>query len=49
MSIEAKRARNRAEFPEAAKVMDALAMFSPRLVWAEENGKVIWRKDGQTK
>lgn len=49
MSIEAQRARNRADFPEAAKVMDALAQFSPRLLWAEEGNKTIRRKDGQTK
>lgn len=48
MSIEAKRARNRADFPQAAKVMDALAQFAPRLIWAEEGTNKIWRKHGTT-
>ena len=45
MTREAQAARNRADFPEAAKVMDALAQFAPRLIWAEQRGEFIGKRD----
>jgi len=44
MSRAEQRARNRADFPEAARVMDALSRFSPRLIWAQESGRTIGRQ-----
>lgn len=39
-----EREQNRRDFPNAASVMDALAIFKPRLIWAEENGRRIGRE-----
>lgn len=41
---EAHKDNNRRDFPNAASVMDALAIFKPRLIWAEENGRRIGRE-----
>ena len=41
--LERERAQNRANFPGAGRVMDALAQFKPRLIYAEENGRTIGR------
>ena len=39
-----QREQNRRDFPYTATVMDALAIFKPRLIWAEENGRSIGRE-----
>ncbi len=41
---EAKAEQNRRDFPLMAEYLDKLAIFTPRAVWAEENGKRIGRK-----
>lgn len=40
---EAKAEQNRRDFPLMAEYLDKLAIFTPRAVWAEENGKRIGR------
>lgn len=39
--IAVQRAKNRADFPQAAALMDAFAITKPRLIFAEEGGKSI--------
>ena len=39
-----EREQNRRDFPCTAAVMDALAIFQPRLIFAEENGRRIGRE-----
>jgi len=41
---EAKAEQNRRDFPLMAEYLDKLAIFTPRAVWAEENGRTIGRK-----
>lgn len=41
---EAKAEQNRRDFPLMASYLDKLAIFKPRAVWAEENGRTIGRK-----
>jgi len=41
--IQAEREQNRRDFPLMASYLDKLAIFNPRAVWAEENGKRIGR------
>jgi len=41
--IQAEREQNRRDFPLMASYLDKLAIFTPRAVWAEENGKRIGR------
>lgn len=41
---EEARERNRREFPEAARVMDLLKEFEPRLIHWTEGGKTIGRQ-----
>ena len=43
MASDAERERNRKDFPLMASYLDKLAIFNPRAVWAEENGKRIGR------
>lgn len=40
---EAKAEQNRRDFPLMAKYLDKLAIFTPRAIWAEENGRKIGR------
>ena len=42
--MQAERERNRRDFPLMASYLDKLAIFKPRAVWAEENGRTIGRK-----
>ncbi len=42
--LDARREQNRREFPTAAMLMDAFSTFSPRIIYAEENGKTIQRR-----
>ena len=41
---DAQKMNNHFDFPYTATVMDALAIFNPRLIWAEENGRRIGRE-----
>ena len=41
--MQAEREQNRRDFPLMAEYLDKLAIFTPRAVWAEENGKRIGR------
>lgn len=41
VTYEDRKAKNRLTFPQAASMMDALAIFSPKLIWAEQNGETI--------
>lgn len=41
---EAKAEQNRRDFPLMHSYLQALAIFNPRAVWAEENGRTIGRK-----
>ena len=40
---EAKAEQNRRNFPLMAEYLDKLAIFTPRAIWAEENGRKIGR------
>mgnify|MGYP007071637026 CR=1 FL=1 len=40
---DANAENNRRDFPLMAEYLDKLAIFTPRAVWAEENGKRIGR------
>ena len=40
---EAKAEQNRRDFPLMASYLDKLAIFTPRAIWAEENGRKIGR------
>jgi len=40
---EAKAEQNRRDFPLMAEYLDKLAIFTPRAIWAEENGRKIGR------
>ena len=40
-ALEQKRLKNRLTFPAMASTMDKLAIFSPKVIWAEENGETI--------
>lgn len=41
---EAKAEQNRRDFPLMASYLDKLAIFTPRAIWAEENGRRIGRE-----
>ncbi len=41
---EAKAEQNRRDFPLMHSYLQALAIFNPRAVWAEEHGRTIGRK-----
>lgn len=41
---EAKAEQNRRNFPLMAEYLDKLAIFTPRAIWAEENGRRIGRE-----
>ena len=41
--LQAEKEQNRKDFPEMAKNLKLLERFTPRAIWAEENGKRIGR------
>ena len=41
--MQDERERNRRDFPLMASYLQKLAIFSPRAIWAEENGRTIGR------
>ena len=52
VTYEDRKAKNRLTFPQAASMMDSLAIFSPKLIWAEQNGVSIgkvpdWAREGE--
>lgn len=41
--MQTVREQNRRDFPLMASYLDKLAIFTPRAIWAEENGRKIGR------